>query len=237
MLKRFKDRRKGGHLLAGLLTSYADRKDVVVLAIPPGGTLVGAAIAQELGCPLDVMVVRPLNAPQHNPWESEIVMGAIACGGVRVLDADAITFSKVQPHELELVTDFELRESNRLDRLYRDDLPFPELQDRCVILATDAIVNGWTMRAAIEAARAKGAARVVVAAPAGAAVTCDQVRAVADEFVCLLETPDFCSLALWYDDPRNISDQEVRTLVAPHHLEDHRAAMHTQSWPSFYERQ
>jgi len=225
MTTRLKDRREGGRLLAGLLADYAGGKDVLVLAIPSGGVPVAAGFARELLCPMDVLVVRTLNIPQHDPWEPEIVMGAIAPGGVRVLNCGVLTSAKVQPQELEQVTAFEQRELDRLQQLYRGDRPFPELRGRSVILATDAIVIESTMRAAIEGVQAKGAVRVVVAAPVGLASICEQVQRIADEFVCPLQSSYFCSLALWYDDPRNTTDKEVRSLLAPHLL-DQEAAVH-----------
>jgi putative phosphoribosyl transferase len=225
MMTRLRDRHEGGRLLAHLLADYAGHKDVLVLAIPSGGVPVAAAIGQELGCSVDVLVVRTLNVPQHNPWELEMVLGAVAPGGVRVLDVGALTSAKVQPQELEQVVTFEQQELERLQRLYRGDRPFPDLRGRTVILATDAVVIGFTMQAAIEAARAKGAVRAVAAAPVGLASTCDEVQLIADEFVCPFQSPYFCSLALWYDDPHDTTDDEVRSLLAPHFQDEH-AAVH-----------
>ncbi len=221
MTTRLKDRHEGGRLLGRLLADYASRKDVLVLAIPPGGVPVAAAIVQELGCSMDVLVVRTLNVPQHNPWEREIVMGAVAFGGVRVLDLGVLTSAKVHPQELEQVVAFEQQELERLQRLYRGDRPFPDLQRLTVILATDAIVNSSIMEAAIKAVRVKGAVRVVAATPVGLASTCERVQRIGDECVCLLQSPDFCSLALWYDDPRYTTDDEVRSLLAPHLQYEH----------------
>jgi putative phosphoribosyl transferase len=225
MTTRLKNRHEGGRLLARLLADYAGGKDVVVLAIASGGAPVAAALARELVCPMDVLVVRTLNVPQHDPWEPEIVMGAVAPGGVRVLDSGVLTSSKVQPQELEQVTAFEQRELDRLQRLYRGDRPFPELRGRSVILVTDGIVIESIMRAAIEGVQAKGAVRAVAAAPVGVASTCEQVQRIANEFVCPLQSPYFCSLALWYDDPRNTTDEEVQSLLVPHLL-DQDAAVH-----------
>jgi len=222
---RLKDRHEGGLGLARLLGDYAGRKDVLVLAIPSGGTPVAAALARKLDCPMDVLVVRTLNVPQHNSWQPEIVMGAIAPGGVRVLDFGVLTSCKVHPRELEQATAFEQRELDRLQRLYRGDRPFPDLRGRSVILVTDALVIRPIMQAAIEAAQSKGAVRVVAAAPVGLASTCEQVQRSADKFVCLFRSHDFCSLALWYDDPRDTTDEEVRSLLAPH-LQDQHAAAH-----------
>jgi len=212
-------------VLARLLADYAGRKDVLVLAIPSGGVPVAAALARQLDCPMDVLVVRTLNAPQHDPWQADIVMGAVAPGGVRVLDFGVLTSFKVQPLEVEQATAFEQRELDRLQRLYRGDRPFPELRDCSVILVTDALVIRSTMQAAIEAARSKRAVWAVAAAPVGLASTCEQVQRLADQFVCPFCSHDFCSLALWYDDPRDTTDEEVRSLLAPH-LQDQYAAAH-----------
>ena len=215
-MTRIKDRPEGGRMLGSVLADYAGHKDVLVLAIPSGGVPVAAAIVQELGCSMDVWVVRTLNLPQHDPWQLDIVMGAVAPGGIRALDLGVLTSAKVQPQELEQVVAFEQKELDRLQRLYRGDRPFPDLRGRTVILAADAIVIGSIMEAAIKAARAKGVVRAVAVAPVGLASTCEQVKPIADEFVCLLQTPDFCSLALWYDDPRYTTDEEVRSLLALH---------------------
>jgi len=222
---RFKDRHEGGRLLAGLLADYAGRKDVLILAIPLGGVPVAAALARELACEMDVLVVRMLNLPQHDPWQPEIVMGAVAPGGVRAVDVGVLAAAKVQPQDLDQVVAFEHQELDRLKRLYRGDRPFPDLRGRTVILATDAIVIGSTMEAAIKTVRAEGAVRAVAVAPVGLASTCGQVQRFADEFVCLHQSPDFCSLALWYDDPRSTTDEEVRSLLAPH-LQDPHPAVH-----------
>ena len=223
MTTRLKDRHEGGQLLGRLLADYAGRNEVLVLAIPSGGVPVAAGIVQELGCSMDVLVVRTLNVPQHNPWELEIVMGAVAPGGVRVLDFGVLPSAKVHPQELEQVVAFEQQELERLQRLYRGDRPFPDLQRRTVILSTDAIVNSSIMEAAIKAVRAKGAVRVVAATPVGLTSTSEHVQRIADEYVSLCQSPDFCSLALWYDDARYITDHEVGSLLAPHLQYEHDA--------------
>ena len=222
---RFKDRHEGGRVLAGLLSDYARRKDVLILAIPSGGVPVAAELARELACEMDVLVVRTLNLPQHDPWQPEIVMGAVAPGGVRALDLGVLTSAKVQPQDLEQVVAFEQQELDRLQRLYRGGRPFRDVRGRTVILATDAVVIGSTMEAAIEAVRAKGAVRAVAVAPVGLASTCEHVQRFADEIVCPLQSPDFCSLALWYDDPRDTTNEEVRSLLVPH-LQDPHPAVH-----------
>jgi putative phosphoribosyl transferase len=173
---------------------------------------------------MDVLVVRTLNVPQHNSWELDIVMGAVAPGDVHIVDFGVLTSAKVHPQELERVVAFEQQELERLQRFYRGDRPFPDLQRRTVILATDAIANSSIMEAAIKAVRAKGAVRVVAATPVGLTSTCEHVQRIADGCVSLCQSPDFCSLALWYDDPRFITDHEVRSLLEPHLQYEHDAA-------------
>jgi predicted phosphoribosyltransferase len=138
---------------------------------------------------MDVLVVRTLNLPPHDPWQPEIVIGAVAPGGVRVLNLEALASAKVHPQDLEQMVAFEQKTLDRLQRLYRGDRPFPDLRGRTVILAADAIVVGPIMEVAIKAARAKGSVRVVAAAPVGLASTCEHVQRLSDEFVCLLQSP------------------------------------------------
>jgi len=145
----------------------------VVLGVPPGGVPVAVAIAEELECAVDLLMVRTLIIPQHDPWQREIVMGAVAPGGVCVLDSGMLTLAKIHPQEVEQVVVFEQRELERLQRLYRGDRPFPDLRGRIVVLTTDAILVGSSIEAGIRAARAKGAVRVVVATPVGLASACE----------------------------------------------------------------
>jgi len=173
MTTRLKNRDEGWRLLARLLAHYAGRKDVVVLGIPSGGVRVAVAIAEELECAVDLLMVRTLNAPQHDPWQREVIIGAVAPGGVCVLDSGTLTSAKVHPQELEQVVAIEQQELERLQRLYRGDRSFPDLRGRTVVLATDAILVGSSIEAGIRAARAKGAVRVVVATPVGLASACE----------------------------------------------------------------
>ena len=223
MTTRLKDRHEGGRLLGRLLADYAGRSEVLVLAIPSGGVPVAAGIVEELGCSMDALVVRTLNVPQHNSWELDITMGAVAPGDVRTVDSGVLTSARVHPQELEQVVAFEQQELERLQRRYRGDRPFPDLQGRTVILATDAMVVGYIMEAAIKAVRAKGAVRVLAATPVGLISTCEHVQRIADGCLSLCQSPDFCSLALWYDDPRSTTDDEVRSLLAPHLQYEHDA--------------
>lgn len=210
MRVRFRDRRDAGRRLATELRSYADRPDVLVLALPRGGVPVGYEVASALGVPLDVFIVRKLGLP----WDEEFAMGAIASGGVRVLDRDLIRAARVSDDDVERVTAQEEAELARREHLYRDDRPFPDLRGKTVILVDDGLATGSTMRAGVEALRQEGPARIVVGVPVAAPETCDAFRDVADEIVCA-ETPEpFQAVGLWYDDFAQITDVEVHDLLA-----------------------
>jgi putative phosphoribosyl transferase len=170
---------------------------------------VGYEVASALGAPLDVFVVRKLGLP----WHEELALGAIASGGVRVLDRDLIRVARVSETELERVTAKEQAELARRERQYRGDRPFPDLHEKTVILVDDGLATGSTMRAGVEALRQEGPARIVVAVPVAAPETCDAFRDIADEIVCA-ETPEpFQAVGLWYDDFSQTTDAEVHELL------------------------
>jgi len=206
----FRDRGEAGQRLAEKLTHYADRRDVLVLALPRGGVPVAYEVAKALHAPLDVFLVRKLGVPGHE----ELAMGAIASGGVRVMNESVMNALDV-PHELvEEVTQQEQQELDRRERAYRDDRPPVDVRGRTVILIDDGLATGSTMRAAVEALRRQRPDHIVVAVPVGAASTCDDFRALADEVVCA-ETPEpFRAVGLWYDDFSQTSDTEVYELLA-----------------------
>src|SRR5438046_2300077 len=158
MISRFRDRRDAGRRLAGKLQPYANRGDVIVLGLPRGGVPVAFEVATALGAPLDVFVVRKLGLPGYE----ELAMGAIASGGVRVLDRDLIRVARVSDSDLRRVTAAEEAELERRERLYRGDRPFPDLKGRTVILVDDGLATGSTMRAAVAGLRQEGPTRVVV---------------------------------------------------------------------------
>jgi predicted phosphoribosyltransferase len=210
MVVRYRDRTDAGQRLATDLVDYAHRPDVVVLALPRGGVPVGFEVAQVLGVPLDVFVVRKLGLPGY----PEFAMGAIASGGVRVLDPEVVRRFGVSAEELAAVTAIEQRELERRERRYRENRPFPDVRDRTVILVDDGLATGATMAAATKALRAEGPSKVVVAVPVSAPDTCDAFRQLADDIVCS-ETPDpFHAVGLWYDDFTQTSDDEVHDLLA-----------------------
>jgi putative phosphoribosyl transferase len=206
---RFRDRHDAGRRLAAHLCDHANRSDVIVLALPRGGVPVGYEVATALGAPLDVFVVRKLGLP----WHDEIAMGAIASGGVRVLDPDLIRIAGVSEADLRRVIAAEEKELARRERQYRGDRPFPDLRGKTVILVDDGLATGSTMRAAVQALRQEGPARIVVAVPVSSPETCDAFRGVADEVICA-ETPEpFRAVGAWYDDFSQTSDREVHELL------------------------
>jgi putative phosphoribosyl transferase len=209
---RFADRHAAGVELASHLSRYKDRDDVVVLALPRGGVPVAFEVAEALHAPLDVFVVRKLGMPGH----PEFAIGAIASGGVRVLSDDVVQWYRIPESEIEVVTRAELAELERREREYRQGRPLIPLRDRAVILVDDGLATGSTMRAAVQAVRAHHPARIVVAAPVGAAESCEQLADVADEAICARTPEPFSAVGLWYHDFSQTSDEEVRSLLRRH---------------------
>jgi predicted phosphoribosyltransferase len=206
----FRDRREAGRLLAQRLAAYANRPDVVVLALPRGGVPVAYEVARALHVPLDVFLVRKLGLPGHE----EFAMGAVASGGLRVLNRDVVEQLKIPAQVIDAVVQRELQELERRERAYRGDRPFPEVRGKTVILVDDGLATGSTMRAAAEALRQQGPARLVVAVPAGSRETCDEFRAEVDEIVCGIMPDPFYAVGLWYDDFSQVTDDEVREILA-----------------------
>jgi len=206
---QFLDRSDAGRQLATLLSAYANRGDVTVLALPRGGVPVAYEVASALHAPLEVFLVRKLGVPGH----SELAMGAIASGGVRVLSDDIITQLGIPQAAVEEVTARERIELDRRDRMYRGGRPPAALDGRIVILVDDGLATGATMEAAILAARQAKPARIVVAAPVGAPDTCDRLAAVADEVVCVATPDPFQAVGLWYERFDQTSDEEVIELL------------------------
>lgn len=213
-MTRFRDRQDAGRRLAQKLFHYAGREDVLVLALPRGGVPVAYEVAKELQAPLDVFLVRKLGTPGHE----ELAMGAIATGGVRVLNDDVVRNFRISQDAIHAVADRELRELERREHAYRGERLAPELRGRTVILVDDGLATGATMRAAVEALKAQalkgqGPAKIVVAVPTAAAETCAALRAEVDEIVCA-ETPEpFYGVGMWYENFSQTSDDEVRDLL------------------------
>jgi predicted phosphoribosyltransferase len=216
----FHDRRDAGRQLAARLTDYAGRSDVLVLALPRGGVPVAFEVAQALGAPLDVFLVRKLGVPGRE----ELAMGAIASGGVRVLNDDVVRVLDIPDEVIDAVAAEEQQELERREREYRDGRPAPDVRGRAVILVDDGLATGSTMRAAVAALRRRGPARIIVAVPVGAAETCAALAEEADEAVCAYEPEHFAAVGLWYDNFTQTTDDEVRALLAAAAAPGERAA-------------
>lgn len=196
-------------MLAARLAGYANRGDVLVLGLPRGGVPVAFEVARELGAPLDVFVVRKLGMPGHE----EFAIGAIATGGVRIVNHEAVSAFGVSNAELEAVTAEEMLELERRERRYRGNRPPPLVAGKSVILVDDGLATGSTMRAAIAALRQEEPARIVVAVPTAAPETCEELRASVDEMICAMTPEPFYAVGLWYDDFGQTSDEEVHDLL------------------------
>ena len=205
MMMRFGNRTEAGQHLAKRLKAYANRSDVLVLALPRGGVPVGYEIAQALNAPLDVFVVRKLGVPGRE----ELAMGAIASGGARVLNREVVDSLGISADTIAAVAAQELQELERRERAYRGDRPAPDVRGRTVILVDDGIATGSTMRVAIEALRQLKAGRIMVATPTAALSTVREMRLDVDELVTVMTPADFESVGQWYLDFSQTTDVEV----------------------------
>ena len=205
----YADRRAAGRILAEALRAYAHRSDVVVLALPRGGVPVAYEVATALGAPLDVFLVRKLGTP----GQPELAMGAIASGGVRVINDDVVRMLGIEPNVIDAVAREEQRELERRQRTYLQGRAAIPLDGKVAILVDDGLATGSTMKAAARAARQLAPARVVVAAPVGAVDTCRELAAYADEVLCVRTPEPFSAVGLWYDDFDQTTDEEVMRLI------------------------
>jgi erythromycin esterase-like protein/predicted phosphoribosyltransferase len=206
----FRDRREAGRLLAEKLADYADRSDVLVLALPRGGVPVAYEVARALGAPLDVFVVRKLGVPGYE----ELAMGAVATGGVRVLNEQLVERLGIPEQMIDAVAARERQELARRERLYRGGRPPPDVRGRTVILVDDGLATGATMHAAIQALRQQNPARIVVAVPTASPETCEEMKAKADDVICGITPEPFHAVGRWYRDFSQTTDEEVRLLLA-----------------------
>src|SRR5947207_3878081 len=207
---RFRDRHEAGQRLADKLVAYAKRPDVLVLALPRGGVPVAYEVARSLQAPLDVFLVRKLGVPGYE----ELAMGAVATGGVRVLNDDIVNGLRIPDDVVDAVTAWQRQELARREQLYRGDRPAPDVRGRTVILVDDGLATGATMHAAIAALRQQQPARIVVAVPTAAPETCQALRAEVDDVVCAITPEPFYSVGLWYEDFSPTTDEEVREFLA-----------------------
>ena len=205
----FTNRAEAGELLAARFTELADRDNAIVLALPRGGVPVGYEVARSLRVPLDVFVVRKLGVPGHE----ELAMGAIASGGVRLLNDEVVDALGIPATLIDQVARREQAELERRERLYRGNRPPLPLTNKTVILVDDGLATGSTMRAAVAAIRRQQPKGIIVAVPVGAPSTCDEMRDVAEDVVCLRTPEPFIAVGLWYRDFGETSDAEVRELL------------------------
>jgi putative phosphoribosyl transferase len=210
MEQPLKDRADAGRLLAEKLTAYADREDVIVLALPRGGVPVAFEIARKLRAPLDVFVVRKLGVP----WQEELAMGAIATGGVRVLNDEVVRAYRISDDVLASVEAKEKKELERRERAYRGDRPALDVRGRTVLLVDNGVATGTTIRAGLAALRKLNPARIVVVVAVAPQSTYEELKAEADEVICLLAPEIFYAISLWYERFTQTTDEEVRDLLA-----------------------
>jgi putative phosphoribosyl transferase len=206
----FPNRSEAGRFLATKLSRYSGRDDVIVLGLPRGGVPVAYEVARALRVPLDVFIVRKLGVPGFE----ELAVGAIASGGVRVLNQEVARALPNAEEIIEAVTRHETAELERREQEYRDGRPSPEIRDKTVILIDDGLATGATMRAAVAALRQRAAAKIIVAVPVGPPDTCREFEGLADEVICASAPEFFQAVGQYYEDFSQTSDEEVRDLLA-----------------------
>jgi predicted phosphoribosyltransferase len=208
-MQRFIDRRDAGRALAAEISRLALSDNTLVLGLPRGGVVVADEVAHALGAPLDVFVVRKLGVPGHE----ELAMGAIASGGIRVLNEEVIQDLDIPDSAIEAVTAVEATELARRERLYRSAGGVPEAAGKDVVIVDDGLATGATMLAAVKALKALGPRRVIVAVPVASEEACAAVRDTADITVCLTQPRPFFGVGAWYDDFSQTADEEVREII------------------------
>lgn len=206
---RLRDRPQAGQLLAAQLADYANRPDVLVLGLPRGGVPVAYEVAKALNAPWDICLVRKLGVPTNK----ELAMGAIGMSGVITINHEVVRLLNISQESIERVAAQEQQELERRDRVYRGNRPFPDVQNRTVILVDDGIATGSTLRAAIATLRQHQPRSIVVAVPVAPLSTCQELEAEVDDIVCL-KAPEFLqAISLWYEEFRQTTDEEVRRLL------------------------
>jgi predicted phosphoribosyltransferase len=209
MITLFRDRHDAGRKLAEYLKAYADRLDVLVLALPRGGVPVAFEAARALRVPMDVFVVRKIGVPGHE----ELALGALAPGGVVLINQALAAALHIRPTEIESQVLKERQELERRIRAYRDDRPPPDIAGRTIVLVDDGLATGASMRAAIAGVRRQNPARLVVAVPTADPQVCEEFKAEADQVICAFTPDPLCAVGLWYDDFSQTTDEEVRELL------------------------
>jgi predicted phosphoribosyltransferase len=209
MRKAYRDRRAAGRDLAARLAGYAGRSDVLVLALPRGGVPVAFEVVEALGAPLDVFLVRKLGVP----GQEELAIGAIASGGVCLLNDDVVRALRINPEVIDRIAATEQAELQRRERQYRGNRPAPDVSGKIVILIDDGLATGASMRVAVAALRQRHPARLVVAVPIASPGVCDEFRQEVDEVVCGRTPEPFYAVGLWYEDFSQTTDEEVQDLL------------------------
>jgi putative phosphoribosyl transferase len=208
-MEKIRNREEAGKRLAEELSAYKNRKDVWVLGLPRGGVPVAEQIAWALEAPLEVFIVRKLGVPGHQ----ELAMGAIASGGVRVMNMDIVRSLGISEEQIVKVADAEQRELQRREKQYRGDSPALSLSGKIVILVDDGVATGATMRVAIKALRELGLQKLVVAVPVAPPDTCEVLSREVDELVCPLRPSPFHAISLWYEDFPQVGDETVTRIL------------------------
>jgi predicted phosphoribosyltransferase len=210
MFQQFENKHEAGKQLADALIDYEGRQDCLILALPRGGVPVAYEVAKKLSLPLDLLLVRKLGVPDHE----ELAMGAIASGGIRVLNHNILQQLYIPPVTLEQVTTKERKELERRNQLYRGNLPMPDIKGKTIFVVDDGLATGATMKAAVVTLREANAASIIVAIPVGAVATCQELAKLADKVVCLYRPEPFGGVGKWYVDFSQTSDLEVQNLLA-----------------------
>ena len=208
-MKKFLNRIAAGRELGECLSAYAGHKGVVVLALPRGGVPIAAEVAKALKVPMDIFVVRKLRVRGHK----ELALGAIASGGVCVMNEDIVIGCGVTKSEVKNIVAGEQRELKRRERMYRGDRPHRDLEGATVIVVDDGLATGASMRAAVRAVRMRRPARIIVAVPTASSEACALIRKEVDEIVCVITPKPFFAVGAWYDDFSQTSDEEVCRLL------------------------
>jgi putative phosphoribosyl transferase len=209
MATQFRNRTEAGRLLSHKLLKYANRRDVIVLALPRGGVPVAYEVAKVLNAPLEVFLVHKLGLP----GQEELAMGAIASGGIRILNDTVIEAFGVSDRTVDQVAGAAQKELEDRERLYRGDRPMPDIRERTLILIDDGLATGSTMRAAVAALRQQHPARIVVAVPTAASQTCKEFETEVDEIICAQTPEPFVAVGMWYRDFAQTTHQEVHDLL------------------------
>lgn len=208
-MAQFKDRRDAGRVLAQALSAYVGRSDVILFALPRGGVPVAYEVALALNAPLDIFIVRKLGLPGHE----ELAMGAIASGGIRVLNEDIIHALHIPEEMINLVAEQEFKEMRRREQSYRGQRSPLDAHDKTVILIDDGLATGASMRAAVIGVRTQNPARIVIAVPTASPETCSAFEFKVDEIVCSMTPEPFLGVGKWYEDFSQVTDEEVRRLL------------------------